>query len=258
MADNEKKHKISGFSFKKEKDEEEKQSCERSGDSQRIEDTENLKQTKRSDRKQKNKRSGAWIKAACKFLLKYPSKVIVVAAVLVLVFFFGRSAPGIFDFFTPQEGALITRVESSIRKIENTQNLNSVRFIYNDIVPIYRPDSENISFYVSYHGEVTAGIDFSEVRIESDPENPNRVIVKVPEVKIFHTDVDVESLDFMDMDYYKDEKATAIAHEECRKSLRTVAEEDSALLEKGRENAIQALRGLVEPFIDAENEVVIE
>lgn len=151
---------------------------------------------------------------------------------------------------------------STLEKIINVSELSTFTAVYNGIAEVMNEKkTEEIDYYVSYEAKVEAGIDFEEIGISVD--NETKVItVNIPEVYITEVNVDIASMDFI----FLNEKANAStvtqeAFKACEADVQKESEQQTAIYDLAKQNAINVLTALIKPIIeqlDAEYTLVID
>lgn len=149
----------------------------------------------------------------------------------------------------PKSEEIITT--SALQKIVNESELSTSTAIYNGIAEVKNSKKKDrVDCYVAYHAEVSAGIDFGEVKIEVDNERKT-ITVTIPEVHITNIDVDVESLDFI---FYNPKvntsTFTATALKACEEDVENESTQQMAILDLAKQNAINAITAWVRPFVE--------
>lgn len=171
-----------------------------------------------------------------------PIIIALVLAALILVAYFAGW------FKKPKGGEVTTVTTSSLEKILEISELSTVEYTYNAVTKHCLEDG-TIVYYVAYDGQVKAGIDFEKIEISVD-EAAKKITVILPEVRIQGCRVDVGTLDFIFMKKeYNIASVSADAYKLCQADLEKKAAAEPKLLELARENAIQAVEALIEPWV---------
>lgn len=167
-------------------------------------------------------------------------------------------------FITNKEGDIKTTFKSSLDRIVEKSDLETVNFTYNVIAKQCKDNedcdlsSNNIKdfeYVVSCQGTLTAGIDFSKVEIDVDKTNKT-IIVTMPAATIKGSNVG--SLKFLDG---KEIPANELpkARELCEKAIETKSREDGKLLPAAKEQASVVLKSLYEQWLKAfDNDYKVE
>lgn len=145
--------------------------------------------------------------------------------------------------------AEIVFTQSQLEKVLEINELYTANYTYNSIVTVYDDDNETVKYHVSYEGVVKAGIDFHNIKVTID-RNKKLITVKVPEASVIDKNVDPD----MDFIFTKDKYNTATvasdAYDLCCKDLEEKAEKETYILDAARENAISAVKALIEPWVE--------
>lgn len=140
---------------------------------------------------------------------------------------------------------------STLEKIINVSELSTFTAIYNGIAEVKndkKPDE--IDYYVAYEARVDAGIDFEKISISLDNES-KKIIVDIPDVYITDINVDIASLDFI----FQNNKSnvstvTQEAFKACEDDVRYESEQQTAIYDLAKQNAINVLTALIRPIIE--------
>ena len=142
---------------------------------------------------------------------------------------------------------------STLEKIINTSELSTFTAVYNGIAKVMNEKKpEQIDYYVSYEATVDAGIDLDQVNITMNEETKT-VTVKVPDVRITNSTVDIKTLDFI---FYNDKSNTSSVTQEAYAACIADVDEETkrhdAIFDLARQNAVNVIKALVTPFIEQE------
>ena len=103
---------------------------------------------------------------------------------------------------------------------------------------------------LSYKATVDAGIDLDQVNITMNEETKT-VTVKIPEVRITDSTVDIKTMDFI---FYNDKSNTSSITQEayaaCEADVDEETEKHDAILALAHQNAVNVIKALVSPFIE--------
>ncbi|MBE5943333.1 MAG: DUF4230 domain-containing protein [Lachnospiraceae bacterium] len=151
---------------------------------------------------------------------------------------------------------------STLEKIIEVSELSTFTVVYNGVAEVSDYEGkEDVGYYVSYEANVKAGIDFEDIEISVDQEK-KVVNIKLPEVEIMDTFVDIGSLDYI---FVNDKLNTPTISEEafklCKYDVMMESNNQEAIIESARQNAVNVVNALVSPFVkqvDPEFEIVIE
>ena len=108
------------------------------------------------------------------------------------------------------------------------------------------------SFLASYDGVITAGIDFSKIRVEKDEEK-GRVTVTMPAAVIFNVDIDPDSFQLYNettsifTDITAEDYNNALLELEATEREKALAR---GILENAGENARKLVRSFIESLLD--------
>lgn len=150
----------------------------------------------------------------------------------------------------------------TLEKIINVSELSTFTAVYNGIAVVNNEKKpEKVEYYVSYEARVNAGIDFEKIDIAVDNET-KKIVIRIPEVYITDINVDITTLDFIFInDKANASTVTAQAFKACEDDVRAESEQQSAIYELAKQNAINILTALTKPIVeqlDAEYELIIE
>jgi len=184
--------------------------------------------------------------------LSFQTKIIIILLIIIIFF--------VLVVFGNKEGAFSTISESSLQKVFEINELDTIEYTYNAITTA-KTKSGKEKYHVSYEGKVFAGIDFSKVKIEHN-KNKKIVTITLPEVEIHEIIVDPTSLDFIFVDdKYHTETVNAEAHSVCFDDLSKRIAKEEMFYESAKANAISSVEALLNPWIDtldSEYEVIIK
>lgn len=173
--------------------------------------------------------------------LSFQTKIIIVLLIIIIFF--------ILVLFGNKEGAFSTISESSLQKVFEINELDTIEYTYNAITTA-KTKSGNEKYHVSYNGKVYAGIDFAKVKIEHN-KMKKEVIITLPEIEIHDVVVDPASLDFIFVDdKYHTETVNAEAHKICMNDLNSRIKKEEMFYETAKGNAISSVEALLKPWID--------
>lgn len=152
------------------------------------------------------------------------------------------------DKIIGSEGKVTTVSETEIKEVLEISELQTADYIYNSVVPV-QLDDNNIAYYISYEGTITAGIDFSQISVEVDEDN--KVIkVLVPTAAVQNTSVNAGTMQYIFVDDdYNEGSVTNTAYKKCKDDLAEKAAAATDLLEQATDNARAVVEALLEPWI---------
>lgn len=161
-----------------------------------------------------------------------------------------------------EEGSVYTISEGTIHEILEINKLSTIEYTYISIAKAYVDDtiedeaeknnSKNIRYWVCYNGTITAGIEFDKLDISVDETN-NIINIIVPEAQILSTNVNISDVPLeyiFTSDKYKTETVNSEAYSLACADLKQKSESDTEILDLAKENAISAIRALLEPWIN--------
>lgn len=181
--------------------------------------------------------------------MKIPIVAIMIVALIIV---FGGS------ILTSKEGKTKNTVKSSLDKVVEKSDLETVSFTYNVIAKKCKNDkncdlkSNDIDYFkyvVSCKGTITAGLDFQNVKIDVD-EDKKIIIVKIPEATLSKTP-SVGSVRFLNEDVSADELPNA--RNLCAETIKYKSEADEKLLPAAKEQARVVLEEFYFQWIKAYN-----
>lgn len=159
-----------------------------------------------------------------------------------------------------QEAKVVT--VSTLEKIIHISELSTFTAVYNGIAEVKNEKKpEQVDYYVSYAARVNAGIDFQQVAVSIDSDK-KVVTMHVPEVHITDVNVDIASMDFIFLnDKANTSTVTQTAYRACETDVKQESEEQSAILDLAKQNAVNILTALANPLLeqmDAQYTLVVE
>ena len=140
---------------------------------------------------------------------------------------------------------------STLERIVNVSELSTFTAVYNGVAEVFnekKPDK--IDYYVAYEARVKAGLDFEQIAISVDNES-KEITITLPEIHITDIEVDISSMDFI----FINEKAntssvTGQAFKACEADVQQESEQQTAIYERAKQNAVNVLTALVDPLIE--------
>ena len=164
-----------------------------------------------------------------KVLTSIPGLIKGVIGIIVIVLIVFVIKKGFFD---SKEGEVTTISQSSIEKILDISELSTLEYTYNAVAAGYDEDGKTLLYHVAYEGTVSAGIDFDKLKVKVNPDK-KEIRITVPEAKILDCSVNEGSLNKVS-----------------KEDLKKKANEETRITELAKENAISAISGLIEPWVD--------
>ena len=158
-----------------------------------------------------------------------------------------------------KEGRIKTNVKTSLVKLVEKSDLETVNFNYNVIAKKCMKEencdlnSNNIKdfeYVLSCTGTVTAGIDFDNVKIDVNNQD-KKIIITMPDFKI--TEENVKSLKFLNGE---DVSASELpeARSLCKKTIKEKSSMDDKILPAAKEQAEVVLQSFYEQWVKAFDE----
>lgn len=179
-------------------------------------------------------------------LMKNPKNILLLFLVVILVII-------LCVVFWGKEGEQTIETTNTLKRIVKTENLNTVQYTYNAVTQEKNKDGK-VKYYVAYEGIVKAGVEFDEIKIETDEKN-KIITITIPDVQITETVVDSDSLEFIfTKDKYDTKEVLNEALKLCEADLKSRALEEELLLVAARENAISGIKTFFQPWIDTLDE----
>lgn len=182
-------------------------------------------------------------------LNKKTKKIIVVSALVIVCLL-------IFSIIFSKEGKVSIKVKSTLERIVEKSDLETVNFTYNVIAKQCKKnekcdkksnDVKDYEYVVSCTGTITAGIDFENVKIDVN-ESKKIIIIKLPEATIKETNV-------VDLNFLNGENIPADELPSARKLCQNTIEEKSAkdgeVIKAAKEQAGEVLQTFYEQWIKA-------
>lgn len=151
---------------------------------------------------------------------------------------------------------------STLQEILDVNQISTFQAVYNGIAAVMsekKPDQ--VSYYVSYDAKVSAGIDMKKIGIEVDEEK-KIINIRIPEVTLEEPKVDYGSLQFIFVDKSAETSTVSLtAYNKCIDDVTEEIKDESAIRELAKQNAINTVKALIEPFVkqlDSDYVLVIE
>lgn len=182
-----------------------------------------------------------------KVLTSIPGLIKGVIGIIVIVLIVFVIKKGFFD---SKEGEVTTISQSSIEKILDISELSTLEYTYNAVAAGYDEDGKTLLYHVAYEGTVSAGIYFDKLKVKVNPDK-KEIRITVPEAKILDCSVNEGSLKYIfEKDEYNTATISADAYKVSKEDLKKKANEETRITELAKENAISAISGLIEPWVD--------
>ncbi|MBR5805760.1 MAG: DUF4230 domain-containing protein [Oscillospiraceae bacterium] len=156
-----------------------------------------------------------------------------------------------------EEERMIKVTKQVEKALQNSSELTTIKHrydavgIFSDVKKIFKKIplkfTETKIVYV-YSGEVTAGIDLSEMKIDVVSELENKkIIITLPDVKVFDSDVEADSFEFPYVDISvlnpKDMKDYIKIVGDLEKEKKLQMEKDKDFMKSAEENCKQVIEG---------------
>lgn len=149
-----------------------------------------------------------------------------------------------------KEDRLTTITKASLEKVLEISDLETLDYTYNSITDVMDEDGESVKYHVAYEGVVTAGIDFEKIDVSVE-DDTKTVVVTLPEAEIQNVYVDMGTMEYIfEKDKYETETVSQEAYHACCKDLEKKAKEETSLLTIARDNAVEAVNGLIAPWVE--------
>ena len=158
-------------------------------------------------------------------------------------------------FNKDSSNGIIIRAKSAFKKSTDLSELQTATFTYNGVAKRCKDECKDDGhdeylYYVSYEGDVTAGIDFDEIEFRIDKEHKKMIIV-MPEVSITNARTYIEKQKFI----FRNSKYDTVselseANRICNLDIKKRVSEDNRLLETAKENAKIVLEHFFEPWLN--------
>ena len=203
-----------------------------------MESNKDLKTEKKKEEKKKEKKG----------LVK---KILSIVLIVLVI-----SGTGIF-FFTNKKEKIEVKVKSTLDKIVEKSDLETVNITYNVIAKKCKKEEEcdkssnninDFQYVVSCKGTITAGIDFKDVEIEVNKKE-KKVIVNVPDATI-KGEPNIGSIKFLNGNEV-DAQELPNARKLCQETTMEKSEQDNKLIPAAKEQARVVLEEFYREWIKA-------
>lgn len=153
-----------------------------------------------------------------------------------------------------KEPQVTTITKASLEKVLEISDLETLDYTYNSIVDVMDVDGETAKYHVAYEGVVTAGIDFEKIGVSVE-DDTKTVVVTIPEAEVQNVYVDMGTMEYIfEKDRYETETVSQEAYHRCCEDLEKKAKEETSLLTIARDNAVEAVNGLIAPWVEQMDE----
>ena len=177
----------------------------------------------------------------------------VILILLVIIAILGYAVYGLLN--KDSANGIIIRAKNSFKKATDVSELRTATFTYNGVAKKCKEECKNDGkdeyvYYVSYEGDVTAGIDFEEIEFKVDKEN-KKIMIIMPEVTITNARTYIEKQKFIFKNSkYDNVQALQDANRLCNEDIKRKASEDDQLLKTAKENAKLVLEHFYEIWVE--------
>ena len=210
----------------------------------------NMDKSINDEKKQKPKQQQTKVKKQKIFI----GSIVLIISAIILIISFGV---GKLPFFS--QNTVTTLSKASLEKVLETSQLTTLQYTYNAIAEVKKEYFDTVKYHVAYEGTVQAGIDFEDIAIDID-EATKHITITLPETSIQHVIVTAESMEYIfNEDKYESETVASEAYGACVKDLKNRAEHEVQLLQMAKDNAKDAVKALIEPWVkQVDGEYTIE
>lgn len=176
--------------------------------------------------------------------------ILIVVIVILVIGVIGGS------FLNSKEGKTRNVVKSSLDKIVEKSDLETVSFTYNVIAKKCKDDNNcdtksndinHFKYVVSCKGTITAGIDFSKVKIDVD-NRKKLITISIPEATLENSP-SISTVRFLNDDVQADELPNARSL--CTDTIKSKSESDEKFLPAAKEQARVVLENFYSQWIKA-------
>lgn len=169
---------------------------------------------------------------------------IITITILIITILIGTTI-----IFWGEEGNSTYDSTNTIKKITETETINTTEYIYNAVTQ-KETEGGKIKYYVAYEGTVKAGFEFDEMKINTNKKSKT-VTITIPKIKVTETKINEKNLKFIfTKAKYDDKKVLEEAIELCKKDLETRAKETDLLFKTAQNNASSGIKAFLQPWIN--------
>lgn len=162
-----------------------------------------------------------------------------------------EDAEGVLGALIGTEASVEVESTTSIEDIIEISELQTLNYEYNAICRVYDTDGVTPKYYVAYEGDVTLGVDLSDLVITYGDENNHLITIIIPEVSILSCTVDAGTMDYIFTDPDYDTAEVPIeAHALCEQDLINKVNADDTMFEIARDNTEAAINALTSPLVN--------
>ena len=175
---------------------------------------------------------------------------------LLLVFFLLLL---IFLIFSSKEGQIKMKIKSTLEKVIEKSDLETVTFTYNVIAKQCKDDEvcdkatnniNNFKYVVSCKGSIVAGIDFKKITVDVNQKN-KKVVIKIPEATIID-EPNILSIKFLNGNELPASELPN-ARRLCQETIKEKSSVDEKLIPAAKEQSIIVLEEFYNQWIKAYN-----
>lgn len=179
------------------------------------------------------------------------NKILIIVGVIILILVIG-------GLVFSKEGGIKIKVKSSLSKLVEKSDLETINFTYNVIAKQCNNENkcnkksnniDDFKYVISCKGTVTAGIDFDNVGVDVDKKN-KKLIVSIPNAGI--TDITVGSMKFLNGEDLPSSELVN-ARRLCEETIREKSKEDKELLPAAKEQAEVVLISFYKQWLKSVN-----
>ena len=158
-----------------------------------------------------------------------------------------------------KEGQIKMKVKSTLEKIVEKSDLETVTFTYNVIAKQCRDneicdkttnDINNFKYVVSCKGSIVAGIDFKKIMVDVNQKN-KKVVIKIPEAAIID-EPNILSIKFLNGNELPASELPN-ARKLCQETIKEKSSVDEKLIPAAKEQSIIVLEEFYNQWIKAYN-----
>ena len=191
-----------------------------------------------------------------KLLIKLAIPIAIILIIIICIF-----------IVPSKDGQMKLKIKSSLESIVEKSDLETVNITYNVIAKKCKDDNDcdlssnnidDFKYVVSCKGTITAGIDFSKVKIDVDSKN-KKVVVKMPDAAITGEPT-IGSVKFLNGDEVSASELPN-ARKLCQEVTKEKSEKDGKLMPAAKEQSRVVLEAFYKQWIkayDSSYEVVVE
>lgn len=179
--------------------------------------------------------------------------------ILLLIVFFLLWRPFSGDRSKSGETTAIS-TSSRLEKILHISELSTYQVTFNGVADISGDDG-SLLFHTAYQAKVSIGLDMENIQVSvTDPEEPEpKITVTLPEIEIADVNVDPGSLDYIFADNSANtDTVSIIALPACKADAEAECRSDKVMFELARENAVNTIEALMQPFLEQHKEYQLE